>query len=106
MKFLKRPGRSLCDEGEAFEMDRPAVIACGKAPKMLESVKAAFDAVAMPVGFDIMRDDEFAGAVVRMLASVERTASGAELASGEAGGLSFPQRSGVDDPLAGDAISI
>ncbi len=35
-------------------MDCPAVIACGEASKMLESVEAAFDAVAVRIGFGVM----------------------------------------------------
>jgi len=48
---------------ESGEVNGPSIVACGEAPEVLETIKAAFDAVAVFVDGNVVRDDDLAGSV-------------------------------------------
>lgn len=63
------PDHSCGEEYEAGEVDCSAFVACCEAAEVFEAVEASLDAIAMPIGGNVMRDGDFAGAVEGITAS-------------------------------------
>lgn len=60
---LVYPEHRGCEANEAAEMDGSAFVTSSEASEVFEAVEASLDAIALPVGDDVVRDGDFAGTV-------------------------------------------